>query len=416
MDQPYIEDLKTRFLRYVQIDTQSDESSQEVPSTAKQLDLLRLLKQELTDVGAHDVRLTDYACLLGTVPATIPANDLPTIAFLAHVDTVPQISGSGVKPIVHQGYPGGPIILPDDPTKTLVPESNPALKTKVGHDIITASGATLLGADDKGGVAIIMTLVSELLRDRSIPHGDIRVCFTPDEEIGRGVEHLTAEDLGADIAYTLDGGDVGEITYETFSADKAVVEIRGVSMHPGSAKGKMVNALELAAKFISALPEYTRTPETTEGREGFIHLYQVSGSAASAELHLILRDFELDGLESHRELVQAVAHALQVGEPRAKITCSITPQYRNMRYWLEDNMEPVDLAVQAIEQAGIEPVITPIRGGTDGSRLTEKGVPTPNLFAGTQNAHSEFEWTSVQDMAAATEVCLNLVQLWARRP
>jgi len=416
MNQSYLEELKERFLRYVQIDTQSDEASQEVPSTANQLDLLRLLERELADMGATDVRLTDYACVLATIPATIPADDLPTIAFLAHVDTVPQISGTGVRPIVHSNYDGEPITLPDDPSKVLTPDSSPALETKLGHDIITASGTTLLGADDKSGVAIIMTLVSELLKDHTIPHGDIRICFTPDEEIGRGVEHLTVEDLEADFAYTLDGGDVGEITYETFSADKAVVEIVGVSTHPGSAKGKMVNALQLAAKFISALPEYTRTPETTEGREGFIHLYKMSGSAASAELHFILRDFELDGLEAHHQLLNSVVQAIGTGEPRAQVTCTFTPQYRNMRYRLEDNMESVDLAIEAIEQAGIEPVIEPIRGGTDGSRLTEKGIPTPNLFAGIQNAHSELEWVSVQDMAKATEVCLNLVQLWARRP
>ena len=415
MDQTSIEKLRERFLRYVRIDTQSDESSQQAPSTAKQLNLLRLLEQELTDMGAEDVHLTGYGCVLATVLATVPADDLPTIAFLAHVDTVPQISGTGVKPIVHSNYDGDSITLPDDPTKVLTPESSPALKTKIGHDVITTSGTTLLGADDKAGVAIIMTMVSELTKDHRIPHGDIRICFTPDEEIGRGVEHLTAEDLAADYAYTLDGGDVGEITYESFSADKAVVEIEGVSIHPGTAKGKMVNALTLAAKFVTALPEYARTPETTDGREGFIHLYTMSGSAAKAQLNFILRDFELDGLAAHGEVVRKVAQALQAAEPRAKITCTVTPQYRNMRYWLENDMEPVDLAIKAIEEAGVEPVIEPIRGGTDGSRLTEKGVPTPNLFAGMQNVHSETEWVSVQDMAKAADVCINLVQLWARR-
>lgn len=415
MDQTSIDKLRERFLRYVRIDTQSDESSQEVPSTAKQLNLLRLLVHELTEMGAEDVHLTDYGCVLATVPATVPADDLPTIAFLAHVDTVPQISGTGVKPIVHSNYDGDSITLPDDPTKVLTPESSPALRTKISHDVITTSGTTLLGADDKAGIAIIMTMVSKLTKDHGIPHGDIRICFTPDEEIGRGVEHLTPEELAADYAYTLDGGDVGEITYETFSADKAVVEIDGVSIHPGTAKGKMVNALTLAAKFVAALPEYARTPETTDGREGFIHLYTMSGSAAKAQLNFILRDFELGGLAAHGDVIQKVAQALQAAEPRAKITCTLTPQYRNMRYWLESNMEPVDLAIKAIEGAGVKPVTRPIRGGTDGSRLTEMGVPTPNLFAGTQNAHSETEWVSVQDMAKATDVCINLVQLWARR-
>jgi len=413
MDQTSIERLSERFLRYVKIDTQSDESSEEVPSTAKQLSLLRLLEQELRDMGVEDVCLTGYGCVLATVPATVPADDLPTIAFLAHVDTVPHISGTDVRPIVHSDYDGADLQLPDDPTKVLTSEPFPALKTKIGHDVITTSGTTLLGADDKAGVAIIMTMVSELTKDHGIAHGDIRICFTPDEEIGRGVEHLTAEDLAADYAYTLDGGDVGEITYETFSADKAVVEIEGVSIHPGAATGKMVNALTLAAKFVTALPEYTRTPETTAGREGFIHLYTVNGSAAKAELYFILRDFELDGLAAHGEVIQKLTLALQAAEPRARITCTITPQYRNMRYWLENNMEPVNLAIQAIEQAGIEPVIEPIRGGTDGSRLTEKGIPTPNLFTGMHNPHSELEWVSIQDMARAVDVCINLVQLWA---
>ncbi|RLC74105.1 MAG: peptidase T [Chloroflexi bacterium] len=413
MYQAYLKELEERFLRYVRIDTQSAEDSNETPSTSKQLDLLRLLESELEALGASDVALTDYGCVLATIPATAPADDAPTVAFLAHVDTAPAFSGANVKPIVHRNYTGEPIFLPDDPDRVLATENSPELGSKLGEDIVTASGTTLLGADDKAGVAIIMVVASQLLSDHTIPHGDIRVCFTPDEEVGRGVENLTLGDLAASVAYTLDGGSAGEITYETFSADKALVKIMGIPAHPGFAKGEMVNALHLAAKLVNRLPQSTRTPETTEGREGFIHLYRLSGTVAKAELYFILRDFELDGLKAHGDLLQTVCEALQMTEPRAKVECTITRQYRNMRYWLEKDTSPVDLAIEAIRQTGITPIINPIRGGTDGARLTERGLPTPNLFTGMQNFHSPLEWVSLQDMARATQVCLNLVQLWA---
>ena len=413
MQQDLIKDLEARFIRYVRIDTQSDETSADVPSTAIQLDLLRLLKQELEEIGANDVRLTDYGCVLATVPGNLPDGAIPPIAFLAHADTAPAFNASGVKPIVHRAYAGDEIILPADPDQRLSPETEPDLADKIGQDIITASGTTLLGADNKAGIAIIMMLTDHLLRHPDIPHGDIHICFTPDEEIGRGVEHLTLEDLGAQFAYTLDGGPLGEITYETFSADKALVTITGVSTHTGTAKGRLVNALLLAAKFADMLPQHTRTPETTEGREGFVHLYKIEGTGAYAELHYILRDFDLDGLAAHGDLLMAAAETLRAGEPRAKITCEITPQYRNMRYWLEDDMRPVELAMEAIRRAGLEPVITPVRGGTDGSRLTEMGLPTPNIFTGTHNAHGPLEWISLQDMAEAVRVCAGLVALCA---
>ena len=411
MDQEFLKEIEERFLRYVQIDTQSAEDSTETPSTAKQLDLQRMLEGELKTLGAKDVVLTDYGCVLATIPATV-GSDIPAVAFLAHVDTVPGFSGTGVKPIVHRNYAGGPIVLPDDADQVLTVENSPLLEEKLGEDIVTASGTTLLGADDKAGVAIIMALTSHLLSNPDIPHGDVRICFTPDEEVGRGVENLTLDDLVASVAYTLDGENPGEAVYESFSADKAVVKITGVSIHPGLAKGKLVNALQLAAKLIDMLPQNTRTPDTTEGREGFIHLYRLSGTAAEAELHFILRDFELDGLASHGELLRSACATLQAGEPRAKVECTITEQYRNMRYWLEDDMRPVELMVQAIKQAGIEPSIKPIRGGTDGSRLTQMGLPTPNLFTGMQNVHGPLEWVSLQDMAQATQVCVDLVQLW----
>ena len=405
-------ELEDRLVRYVRVDTQSDEDSKTTPSTERQLDLLKLLQDELTGIGAQDVRLTDYAALLATIPATTSV-PTPTIAFLAHVDTAPQFHATGVKPIVHRRYDGGEIVLPDGPDIRLSPDRFPYLAEKVGDDIVTASGTTLLGADDKAGVAIVMTMASHLLKNRDLPHGPIRICFTPDEEVGRGVDPRLPGDLEAAAAYTLDGAELGEIVYETFSADKAEVRVTGVSIHPGHAKDTLVNALHLAAKIIDLLPQVTRTPETTEGRAGFIHVYQVSGTAAEVVLHFILRDFELDGLRSHGELLEQVCATVQATEPRARITCTITPQYRNMRYWLEKDMRPVELAREACRRVGIEPRSTPTRGGTDGSRLTEMGLPTPNLFTGMQNIHGPHEWVSVQDMAQATEMCVELAQLWS---
>jgi tripeptide aminopeptidase len=405
-------ELEERLVRYARIDTQSDEASVTTPSTARQFTLLELLAGELRDIGARDVTLTSYGAVLATLPATV-AGDVPTVAFLAHVDTAPAFNATGVKPIVHHNYDGGDIILPDDPSQVLSPEQLPYLATKTGHDIVTASGTTLLGADNKAGVAIIMAAARRLLEDSSIGHGPIRICFTPDEEIGRGVHVELPGDLRADVAYTVDGGEVGEIVYETFSADRAVVTIYGVSAHPGQAKDVLVNALHLAAKVVATLPQVTLTPETTNGRQGFIHLYQMSGTAASAKLHFILRDFELDGLEAQARLLRQVCDTVQATEPRAGIACEVVSQYRNMRYWLENDMRPVDLARQAARQIGIEPFSTPTRGGTDGSRLTELGVPTPNLFCGMQNIHGPLEWVSVQDMAQATTMCIELARLWS---
>jgi tripeptide aminopeptidase len=405
-------ELEERLVRYVRVDTQSDEASTATPSTARQFDLLKLLQAELTAIGAQDVRLTDYAAVLATIPATT-SRPVPTIAFLAHVDTAPQFNATGVKPIVHHRYDGGEILLPDATDVRLSPDRFPYLAEKIGDDIITASGSTLLGADDKAGVAIVMAMARHLLSNPDLPHGPIRICFTPDEEVGRGVDPRLPGDLEAMAAYTLDGGELGEIVYETFSADKAEVRVAGVSIHPGHAKDTLVNALHLAAKIIDLLPHVTRTPETTEGRAGFIHVHQMSGTSSEAVLHFILRDFELDGLRAHGELVEQVCATVRATEPRARIACTITPQYRNMRYWLEKDMRPVELAREACRRVGLEPRSTPTRGGTDGSRLTEMGLPTPNLFTGMQNIHGPHEWVSVQDMAQATEMCVELAQLWS---
>ena len=292
------------------------------------------------------------------------------------------------------------------------PETSPYLAEKVGDDIITASGTTLLGADDKAGVAIVMTAAEHLLKNPDLPHGTIRIGFTPDEEIGRGVHANFPGDLQADVAYTLDGAELGEVVYETFSADKATVQIKGVSIHPGQAKDKLVNALHLAAKLIDMLPQARLTPETTAGRDGFIHAYQMSGTAAEVEIDFILRDFELDRLSAHGKLLEQVCALVEAIEPRAKITCYVSQQYRNMRYWLEKDMRPVELAQEACRQLGIKTFSVPVRGGTDGSRLTEMGVPTPNLFTGMQNIHGPLEWISLQDMRRATEVSIELAKLW----
>ncbi len=411
MKSQFNQELEERFLRYVQIDTESDPTSPTSPSTEKQYDLLNLLVAELNEIGARDVKLTDYGAIVATIPASIESQ-VPTLAFLAHVDTAPQFSGKNVRPIVHRNYDGGDISLPDDTSQVLSPHELPYLAKKMGDDIITAGGTTLLGADDKAGVAIIMTMAHHLLQNTDLPHGPIRIGFTPDEEIGRGVNEKLPGDLNADFAYTLDGAALGEIVYETFSADSAKVKVQGVSIHPGWAKDKLVNALHLAAKIVNTLPQATLTPETTDGRQGFIHIVSMNGSAAAAELDIILRDFERDELESQGELLKKVCAAVQAGEPRASITCEITPQYRNMRYWLEDDMRPVELAREACRQVGVEPFSIPTRGGTDGSRLTEMGLPTPNVFTGMQEIHGPLEWVSLQDMAAATEVCVKLAELW----
>jgi tripeptide aminopeptidase len=412
VDANAVQALEERMNRYVRIDTESDETSPSTPSTEKQYDLLNLLVDELREINAQDVTLTDYGAVLATIPATV-AHDVPVIAFLAHVDTAPAFSGTGIKPVVHRNYDGGDITFADNDELVLSPAQFPYLAGKTGEDIITASGTTLLGADDKAGIAIVMELARYLVENPSVPHGTIRICFTPDEEIGRGVHANLPGDLKADFAYTLDGAEAGSIVYETFSADKATVRIQGVSIHPGDAKDELVNALYLAATLINTLPKATQTPETTDGVQGFIHLYEMSGTAAEAELNFILRAFEMEELEAQGTLIRHVCESVQLAEPRATVTCTITNQYRNMRYWLEQDMRPVELALEACRQIGLEPFSSPTRGGTDGSRLTELGVPTPNLFTGMQNIHGPLEWISIQDMARATDMCIRLVQSWS---
>ena len=411
MSTDFIQELQDRLVRYAAIDSQSDADSPSAPSTEIQFDMLKLLKDELTEIGAQDVELTSYGVVLATIPGTAVG---PTIGLLAHVDTAPQFNATGVKPRLIKGYNGGDISFPDDPSLVLSPDEFPYLSEKQGNDIITASGTTLLGADDKAGVAIIMTAARHLLANRDMPHGPIRIAFTPDEEVGRGVGDQLPKDLGADFAYTFDGGKLGEIEYETFSADGAEVVITGVSIHPGTAKDKMVNAIHLASKIISTLPQATLTPEVTDGRDGFIHATDMTGGSSQMKLKFIIRDFERDGLQEKGELLQQVCAAVQATEPRAQISCTIRPQYRNMRYWLENDMTPVELARKAILTEGFDPESVPIRGGTDGSRLTELGVPCPNLYTGMMEIHGPLEWVSVQDMASATRMICNLVQIAAK--
>ena len=412
MNTSFTEELANRLIRYCKIDSQSDANSPASPSTAIQLDMQRLLMAELEEIGATEITQTDYGTVLATLPSTA-GDDAPTLGLLAHVDTAPQFNATGVKPVVHKSYNGGDISFPDAPELTLSPAQSPYLATKQGHDIITASGTTLLGADDKAGVAIIMTAARHLLANPKIKHGKIRLAFTPDEEIGRGVHPDLPRDLAADFAYTFDGGEVGNIEYESFSADGAKVHVTGVSIHPGTAKGTLVNALHLAAKVLMTLPHTTLTPDTSDKRDGFIMATDLVGNAAEATLTFILRDFERDGLAAKGALLQSVVETVQLTEPRATLTCEITPQYRNMRYWLEKDMTPVTLAQDAARAIGVTPRSAPIRGGTDGSRLTELGLPCPNIFTGMQELHGPLEWISVQDMAIATEMALKLAELAA---
>ncbi|MDP5084797.1 MAG: peptidase T [Yoonia sp.] len=403
--------LTARLLRYCAIDSQSDMDSKSAPSTPSQHGMLDLMVEELAAIGATDVTKTSYGTVIATIPGTVEG---PTLGFLAHVDTAPQFNASGVKPRLIAGYNGGTITFPDDPNLSLSPEEFPYLAKKVGDDIVTASGLTLLGADDKAGIAIIMTAMQHLLENSQIQRPTIRVAFTPDEEIGRGVDARLPEDLGVDFAYTFDGEELGEVIYETFSADFAVVTVKGVSIHPGNAKDRLVNAIHLASKIVDTLPQSRLTPETTDGHQGFIHVVDMKGSAAEMVVRFILRDFELAGLEAKGTLLRQVCETIAATEPRAQINCEITPQYRNMRYWLENDMTPVDLARRALADLEIPEKSVPIRGGTDGSRLTEMGVPCPNLFTGMQNIHGPLEWVSVQDMAQATALCLRIAELAAK--
>jgi tripeptide aminopeptidase len=406
--------LLDRFCRYVRIDTQADEAVATYPSTPGQLELGRLLAEELRALGLRDAAQDEHGIVLATIPATVN-HPAPAIAWIAHVDTSPETSGRNVKPVVHANYDGRDIVLPGDPTKVLRTADNPELLALRGKTIITSDGTTLLGADDKAGVAIIMAAVAYLAAHPELPRPTLRVGFTPDEEIGEGATLFDIPRFGAHCAYTLDGSEIGELQDETFSAFEVEVTVTGVDVHPGQATGKLVNALRLAAEIIVALPEDRLTPESTSGREGFIHFHELRGTAGRATLRAIVRDFDEDKLADHVELVKRTAEEVAASEPRAKVEIKVHRQYRNMRAYLESVPYITDAAEEAIRAEGIEPVRSPIRGGTDGSRLSEMGLPTPNIFTGGHEFHSVREWASAQDMAAAAATVIRLAEVW-RRP
>jgi tripeptide aminopeptidase len=406
------DDLLERFLRYARVDTQSARDRAQSPSTPGQLELARMLAAELLGAGLADASLDDDGYVVATLPSTV-GPDAPAIGLIAHVDTSPDAPGTGVEPVVHRAYDGGAIELPRGGT-VLDPAAMPALADRAGHDIVTSSGDTLLGADDKAGVAEIVTAVAYLAAHPELPRPTLRVCFTPDEEVGEGATLFDVERFGALCAYTMDGSSLGELQDETFSAMEAIVTIRGVDVHPGFATGKLVNAARLAARVLASLPSDTLTPETTADREGFIHPYEVQATAGRATIRAIVRDFDDELLAQHVELLRRTAEDVVGAEPEARLEVEVTEQYPNMRRFLERHPEIVAAAERAIRAEGIEPIRRPIRGGTDGSRLSEMGLPTPNIFAGGHEFHSVREWVSVQDMAAAAAVIVRLAAEWAR--
>jgi tripeptide aminopeptidase len=404
-------DALERFLRYTQVDTRSDPHSTTYPSTEKQLDLLRMLEGECRELGLEDVELDEHGYVMATVPATVNGN-APTIGLVAHVDTFPGVSGTGVKPQVVR-YEGGELPLPGDPAQVLTPQDMPLLEEHVGHELVTSDGTTLLGADDKAGVAEIMAAAAYLVRNPELPHARLRVGFTPDEEIGRGTDYFDISKFGADVAYTLDGARRGEVEDETFSAAKATVTFRGRSAHTGTAKGVMLNAVKAAADFVVALPRDRLSPETTEGREGFVHPDEIAGNVEEVILVVNLRDFDDDRLEEYAELVNRAAEEAAVGLG-VTVEVDIRRQYSNMKRFIDDP-RIVEAAEEAVRRAGMEPKREIIRGGTDGSRLSEKGLPCPNLSTGGHDYHSRREWICVADMGAAASTLVHLAQVWAER-
>ena len=401
-----------RFLRYVRIDTQSKDGADTSPSTAKQLDLSRLLVDELRQIGLHDAALDTHGIVVATLPATVQ-RDVPVVGLLAHVDTSPEASGANVLPQLIHVYDGRDIALLGDPSQVLRPAESAALREHIGHDLVTTDGTTLLGADDKAGVAAIMAAAAYLVQHPELPHGCVRIAFTPDEEVGAGTEHFDIAQFGARVAYTVDASEVGQIEDETFSASSATITIRGHNIHPGYAKGKMVNAVKLAAQLLSWLPPDRLSPETTEGREGYVHPMAIEGGVEEATLRFIIRDFDAAQLERHEMYLQDLAERLRQAEPRARVTVTFRRSYRNMKEYLASEPRALSLAEEAVRRAGLTPKRAFIRGGTDGARLSERGLPTPNLFTGMQEYHSVREWISVQDMAAAAATLVHLTQVWA---
>lgn len=408
------EHVLDRFLRYVQVDTQADPNSTTIPSSAKQKNLGQMLVEELLAMGITDAHLDEY----GYVYATLPANtdkQVPVICYCSHMDTSPDSSGTNVKPIVHKHYDGRDLVLPDDPQVVIRQHEHPDLANQLGNDIVTASGTTLLGADNKAGLAEIMSSVDYLLHHPEISHGAIKILFTPDEEIGRGVDKVDLQKLGAQYGYTVDGESRGSLEDETFSADAVVIDIEGVSAHPGFAKGHMESAIKAAGEFIAALPKDRLSPETTEGRGGFVHPVAISGGVERANIQLIIRDFETAQLAVYEAELKAILDHVMLGYPRSKASFTVKEQYRNMKEILDQHPQVVAFAEEAIQRAGMQPKRSCIRGGTDGSRLSFMGLPCPNIFAGEHAFHSRQEWVSVQDMEKAVDMLVQLAAVWAEK-
>ncbi|MBA4188730.1 MAG: peptidase T [Planctomycetaceae bacterium] len=405
--------LLERFLRYVRIDTKADEKSTTYPSSPGQLVLGKMLRDELLALGLKDAIQNEHGLVFATVPGNVPG--APTIAFNAHVDTNPENSGKDVDPQVIRGYAGGDIVLPKDPTKVIRVKDNPDLNAVIGKTVITTDGTTLLGADDKAGLAVIMEAARILMENPQIPHGPVRIVFTCDEEIGYGVKHLEPAEIGAVVAYTLDGAASGEIEDETFSADAATVTVTGVNIHPSIGKGRMINAVRLAAMFIDHLPQRTLSPETTDGRNGFLHPLTIEGGTGEVKIGFLLRSFDTDELPVQAELLREIARQVEREYPGSKVKVETRKQYRNMRDGIAKEPRAIKYAEIATKRAGLEPKFKIIRGGTDGSQLTEKGLPTPNLSTGEHNPHSPLEWTCLEEMEAAVRVVVELCQVWAGR-
>jgi tripeptide aminopeptidase len=413
MTPPFSSSAASRFLRYVTYDTQSDEQSQTYPSTSKQLVLLKQLVVELKDMGISDASIDQYGYVMATILPSPGKDQVPAIGFVAHVDTSPEVSGANVTPIVHRRYDGRDLVLPDDPSVVLRQSDNPELAEQHGNDIITASGTTLLGSDDKSGVAEIMAAAEYLMAHPEIPHGPVKIGFTPDEEVGRGTQHFDVNAFGARYAYTLDGARVGDLEIENFSADAMTIIFKGFNAHPGYAKGRMVSGLKLAAEFVHRLPRHGLSPETTDGYEGYVHPHTLQGGVERATVKMLLRDFSASGLDEKAKMLTDLAAEIVRPYPAASVEVQRQESYRNMKEVLDRYPEVIEHAKLGIERAGLTPRFRQIRGGTDGSRLSFMGLPTPNLFAGEHNLHSRVEWTSVQDMDKAVQVIVEICRSWA---
>ncbi len=412
---PFSYTVAERFLRYVQIDTQADPNSSTAPSTEKQKNLSRLLVDELNAMGASDVKMSEQGVVYATIPNNSNKKNIPTVCFCAHVDTAPDASGTNVKPIVHTKYLGADIILPDDTTQIIRLADYPYLNELIGEDIITASGLTLLGSDDKSGVAEIMDAAYQLIHNKNIKHGNIKLLFTTDEEVGRGADNIDYKKLAADVAYTLDGGEAGTLENETFSADAAILKIRGVASHPGYAKGKMENAAKILGHIIAGLPRNRLAPEVTDKKKGFIHAVHIEGGLENASANFILRSFKTSELTQIAQILEDGIKKVMRKFPNSSYNLEIKKQYRNMKEVLDKQPEIVDNAMEAIRRAGLKPKLGSIRGGTDGSRMSFMGLPCPNVFAGEQAIHSRHEFVSIQDMQRAVDTIVHLCQIWEER-